>query len=338
MKVITEHIDSWLELQTDMGRAPNTVSAYQRALQDYAKFSCAHDIDDIGTATREHFARYVYDLLTRPVLKRNADGVGQGLLANATVRQRMTAVRLFYDYLCEESVRLSNPVGKTSRSHGHYDRHIGAIIPAQHKMPRIPTEPEWRALLEEACSMPLRNRLMLALAYDAGLRREELCLLKTDDIDPSCRLLHIRAETTKSNRDRVVPYSACTGQLLREYLKHRRSLTQSRGVLFISESPRNKGKPITFWTWSKVVKALADSVHFGWFSTHTLRHLCLTDLARSGWDLHEIASFAGHRNTSTTMIYIHLSGRELAAKFATASQSHVARIETIRKSLLCAPQ
>lgn len=47
-----------------------------------------------------------------------------------------------------------------------------------------------------------------------------------------------------------------------------------------------------------------------------MRHLCLTDLARAGWDLHEIARFAGHRQTQTTLLYIHLSGRDLAAKFS----------------------
>jgi hypothetical protein len=41
--------------------------------------------------------------------------------------------------------------------------------------------------------------------------------------------------------------------------------------------------------------------------------------------LHAIASFAGHRNTSTTLIYIHLSGRELTAKIAKASL-HTARM------------
>ena len=65
-------------------------------------------------------------------------------------------------------------------------------------------------------------------------------------------------------------------------------------------------------------------------STHTFRHLCLTDLARAGWELHEIASFAGHRNTSTTLIYIHLSGRELSAKIAKASL-HATRILKQRK-------
>jgi integrase/recombinase XerD len=39
---------------------------------------------------------------------------------------------------------------------------------------------------------PLRNRLMLALSYDAALRRQELLGLETADIDPAHRLLHIR--------------------------------------------------------------------------------------------------------------------------------------------------
>ena len=62
---------------------------------------------------------------------------------------------------------------------------------------------------------------MLALAYDAALRREELCSLRTDDLDPAHRTLRVRAETTKNRLERVVPYSAPTGVLLSGYLAHR---------------------------------------------------------------------------------------------------------------------
>ena len=55
---------------------------------------------------------------------------------------------------------------------------------------------------------------MLALAYDAALRREELCLLGTEDIDPGRRTLRVKAENTKNRMERVVPYSAATGVLL----------------------------------------------------------------------------------------------------------------------------
>jgi site-specific recombinase XerD len=58
--------------------------------------------------------------------------------------------------------------------------------------------------------------------------------------------------------------------------------------------------------------------------------LCLTDLARAGWDIHEIARFAGHRSIQTTLNYIHLSGRELAAKLdASMSSVHAWRVRLI---------
>jgi integrase/recombinase XerD len=173
----------------------------------------------------------------------------------------------------------------------------------------------------------LRNRLMLALAYDAGLRREELCLLGTDDLDPAHRTITVRAETTKSKRGRVVPYSTVAGQLLAGYLRHRRTITTARGALFVSESPRNRGQGVSAWTWSKVVRSIALRAGVPSFSTHTLRHLCLTDLARSGWELHQIASFAGHRSTDTTQRYIHLCGRDLSERLASGmTQIHQARI------------
>jgi integrase/recombinase XerD len=165
------------------------------------------------------------------------------------------------------------------------------------------------------------------LAYDAGLRREELCSVRSDDLDPSRRTVRIRAETTKSRRERVVPYSAATGVLLQAYLGERQALSRSRGLLFLSLSDRNRAAPITLWSWSKVVRGIALRAGVPRFSTHTLRHLCLTDLARAGWELHTIATFAGHRNPATTLQYIHLSGRDLAAKLANGmAQIHAWRI------------
>ena len=69
------------------------------------------------------------------------------------------------------------------------------------------------------------------------------------------------------------------------------------------------------------------------FSTHTTRHLCLTDLARMGWEVHAIATFAGHRSTDSTLRYIHLSGRDLAEKLS----SSMAQIHAWRVSMLTDP-
>jgi integrase/recombinase XerD len=45
--------------------------------------------------------------------------------------------------------------------------------------PWIPGEAQWLDVLAVFRAESIRNRLMLALAYDAALRREELCSLRT---------------------------------------------------------------------------------------------------------------------------------------------------------------
>jgi integrase len=197
-------------------------------------------------------------------------------------------------------------------------------------LPWIPNEQQWLEILQVAREEPIRNRVMLALAYDAALRREELCSLRTDDLDPAHRTLRVRAETTKNRRERVVPYSAATGVLLSGYLTHRAGLSRARGPLFLSESRRNHAQPLSLWTWSKVVHRIAVTAEVPRFSTHTTRHLCLTDLARMGWEIHAIAAFAGHRHTDSTLQYIHLSGRDLADKLARGMDHiHAWRVEML---------
>jgi integrase/recombinase XerD len=214
-------------------------------------------------ASRADVAGYVRDLRERPG-HRGARVVaidsGAGL-SNSTLRSRLVAVRLFYDFLVEERAVDRNSVGRGRYGAGRAHRGRGGgergLVPVFTRLPWIPTDEQWRAILEVAAAGSLRNRLMLALAYDAGLRREELCLLETDDIDPAHRMLRVRAETTKTRAERVVPYSATAGVLLGRYLAHRRSITRARGALLVSESRRNRGEPITPWTWSKVVRKLA---------------------------------------------------------------------------------
>lgn len=269
-----ERAAEWLRVWTDLGRAPRTIDAYARGLAEYL-LVCERDGIDPVTANRLHVATFVKDLSTRPS-RRGSNVValdfGAGL-ANATLQQRLVPVRLFYDYLIEEGLRESNPVGRGRYTPGrNFGGHQRGLVPRLTKLPWIPGEQQWLDLLDVVRDEPARNRVMLALAYDAALRREELCSLRTDDVDPAHRTLRIRAETTKIRRERVVPYSAATGVLLSGYLAHRTTISRARGPLFLSESRRNYGQPLTLWTWSKVIRRVALAADLPRFSTHTTRH------------------------------------------------------------------
>lgn len=159
---------------------------------------------------------------------------------------------------------------------------------------------------------------MLALAYFGALRRAEVTALALEDIDPAHRLIRIRPETTKSRRERVVCYGPDVAPVLANHFRQLKQADWTQGALFRSFSDRNYGTPLSVWNWSKTVRRWALDTGLQHITTHTFRHLRLTHLARAGWKLHELATYAGHRDPRTTQIYIHLSGSDLAGRITAA--------------------
>ena len=141
--LIAEFVEakSWLQIQADLGLAENTIAAYGRALEDYLGF-CKRSGLTPKEVTKEQIVAYIHDLRTRPgkkgaKVKRIDSGAG---LSNATMQQRLTAVRLFYDYLIEEGVREINPVGRwrytPGKAFGGKKEH--GLIPTYRRLPWIP--------------------------------------------------------------------------------------------------------------------------------------------------------------------------------------------------------
>jgi integrase/recombinase XerD len=147
---------AWLQMQANFGLAPNTVAAYGRALNDYLTF-CQHHEFGVESATKEQIAQYVHDLASRPNPRGSAIRVldsGTGL-ANATLQQRLTVVRLFYDYLVEEGYREINPVGRGRYTVG---KGFGESVkkdssPATPSFPGFPTMTNGK----RSCAWPARR-------------------------------------------------------------------------------------------------------------------------------------------------------------------------------------
>jgi integrase/recombinase XerD len=165
------------------------------------------------------------------------------------------------------------------------------MIARHYKRSWIPNEEDWHGVLAAVRQEPIRNRVLLAFAYDVGLRREELCSLRDDDIAPSRCTLRGRAA-----------FSASSSKVLLKNLQHRRTLGR-RGPLFLSASRSNYTERISIWSRSKVVLTLARRAQVERFNTHGLRPLFLTDLVRSSYDMHEIAPFACQQYSDCASLY-----------------------------------
>jgi integrase/recombinase XerD len=277
---------AWLLQAAAAGLASTTIDAYSRAVERYLAH-CRERRINPARATTEHIADYLRVLA--------AAG-----LRGATLHQRLTALRLFYAFVVERGGRADNPAlaltGTTARPV------FGPGSPPEEAAPWVPSDMEWASLLAAASAERQRTKLMLALAYDAALRREEVCGLRRADLDPDRLTLRV-----VSGHARTVPISPAVAARGAAYLRALGRIAGREAALFLSESPRNRAAPITIWTWSKVVIGIARRVGLPRFTTHTPRHLRLTDLARAGWSAAEIARFAGLSGAGPARVYPRLA-------------------------------
>ena len=329
-------VRAWLEhLRTERQLAPATLSIYARSLEDYLAFygRLAPDVPP-EQARPEEVAAYQADLLrredytTRKVRRRT---VAEGL-APGTVGLRLNVVRLYYDHLVEREYNTQNPVDLVLSSAQLWSyRQLARLsvdsVPAGRW---LPTEQEWRRLLAVAARRSARDKAMLALAYDAALRREELVTLELADIDYEKRVVTVRAHKTARREARPVPYSVTTARLLEDYRGDRPDAPGpiTAQALFVSASNRTRGRRLSPIMWSKIVEGLAGEADLPRFSTGTLRHLRLAHLAGANLPFEELAPYLGHDNPRKAEPYYRLgacaAGADDLAVLLGAREQHPA--------------
>jgi integrase/recombinase XerD len=257
------HARQWLETQAMVGLAPATIHAYGRGANDYLAF-CERTSRPAVEATREDVVAYIAEMTQRPNPRGDAvrylhSGVG---LANATMQQRLTVVRLLYGYFIDERIRSAeqNPVGRGRFTPGRAfaGKRDRGLLRHYGRLPWIPGDDEWQAILLAASVEPVRNRLMLLLAYDGALRRSELVALTLRDLAFPHQQITVRPEITKNGRGRVVMLGDVARELLQRYLDERAAGAVVDGPLFRSQSDRNRAQGLRPDAWDKVVARIAD--------------------------------------------------------------------------------
>ena len=171
------------------------------------------------------------------------------------------------------------------------------------KVPHILSTDDVRRIL--AATANPKHHAMLATAYVAGLRVNELVHLRVTDID-STRMT-IRVEQGKGAKDRYTLLSVRLLDELRIYWRQERPRTW----LFSSQDTDQPPDPSSIQKVYTVVKRRAGITKPG--GIHGLRHAFATHLLEAGVDVHTIQRLLGHRALSTTSRYFHLAHPTLLA-------------------------
>jgi site-specific recombinase XerD len=245
-------------------------------------------------------------------------------LSNATIQQRLVTTRLFFDFCLQRHLR-QDPVNPVPRGSWRRQPPRRGLLSRQQQLPWLPSDAAWQAIVTDLFAREsLRNQVLVLLAYDAALRRQELLGLRLDDVDWALGLVQVRAEHAKGGRARHVPISASVERLLRHYVQTDRAHLlggfggDPAGPLFLSQSPRNPAQPLRAGAFNDILDRIRARLELPQLHPHTFRHLRCTMLKRGGLDLDDIALFAGHASTSSTQLYVHLAPQDLAHRLREA--------------------
>ena len=153
----------------------------------------------------------------------------------------------------------------------------------------------------------LRDRAMMMLMLDSGLRISELLSLEAGRVDWMTGTATVMG---KGRKERAVPFSARTAQTLLEYARARSQRPAKAPQLFLGRT----GKPVCRSKARKLILRYgrAAGIEGVRLSPHTLRHTFAVLYVRNGGDSFSLQEILGHSTLEMTRQYVNLARRDVA--------------------------
>lgn len=288
--------DPFLEyLRSERNNSPLTVEAYAKDLSEFQAFIESLNPEcSWGSVESADVREWIIYLLD------------DQKLSESSVNRKVSALRTYYRYLRRMGWVNINPMER--------------VVPPKKKrpLPSFVREKEMDRLFEitaeDKSFVGVRDRLILMMFYETGVRRAELLGMTDSCVDMIARQIKV---TGKRNKQRIIPFGDELFKEIGEYVEIRNAIFGKTTFLslFVSE----KGDPMTPSQVTKVVKEnLSKVTTVGKKSPHVLRHSFATAMLNNKADLTSIQKLLGHESVATTEIYTHVSFEELKSEYKNA--------------------
>lgn len=215
-------------------------------------------------------------------------------ISSFTIRRYVCAYRSWIQYLLD-----------TKTLPPEFGRFYFTLPKLPQVLPKAIPESSLQALLSfdtKGDWIALRNQCIFELMALSGLRIGEVIGLELANL--SLATLEIKV-FGKGSVERIVPISESTAQKIRQYLNLSSEKIKERthNCLFVS----NSGQILHHSTIRNALSKHAQSAGIRHHITpHSLRHSCATHFVKKTKDLRFVQLLLGHRNISTTQVYVHL--------------------------------
>ncbi len=204
---------------------------------------------------------------------------------NITINKRIGALRTVSNYLFDLKI-LSKPLILTK-------------LKETPKKITILILEELSKVLNYIKNISVRNQVLIELLLQTGVRRTELCTIRTSDVDLVNNRIYL--EHTKTNAPRYIFFDDVLKSKIRILLNPKSTyLFTSKGNRFLSPS-----------TLDSIFERMKKRLNIKMLSPHLLRHTFATYILKNGGNLEEVRLLLGHASYQMTQRYLHLLQDEL---------------------------
>ena len=145
----------------------------------------------------------------------------------------------------------------------------------------------------------VRDRLVLEMLYDTGIRRSELIGIQDSDVDFGAMQIRV---TGKRNKQRLIPFAEGLKNLIQAYTEVRnREVGSESGWFFVRKNGEQLSAGIVY---TIVKKKLSEIPTLAKRSPHVLRHSFATSMLNNGAELNAVKELLGHSSLASTSVYI----------------------------------
>ncbi|WP_135227510.1 tyrosine-type recombinase/integrase [Deinococcus fonticola] len=279
-----------------MRRSPRTVEFYEQGMLALTRY-----LDSQGTPPdTDHVSRLTLQELQLALRERGLSPGGEHAI--------LRAIRGAFRWAIEEELITVDPTRKLR-------------MPAlpQERPPTVQPE-EIRAALKLVAAMdqPLRNRALLLVMLDCGLRMGEIIQLRVEDVDLAAGMVTVRAETAKREKERRVPIGIKASRAVAAYERRERDpVFPHVGELFLNRS----GEPMTAGGIHHLMVKVAKGIGVprSHVAPHAWRRAFAVGMLRGGANLFELQQMMGHTTLEMTRKYVKLLPDDLQRVHLRAS-------------------
>lgn len=222
-------------------------------------------------------------------------------VSKKTVKNYFGALSVFFKFAISESIIEENPLTGIKLPNPE----IRAIEPV--------SEMDIRKLLKtiesDKSSHRNRNKAIIYLLLDTGLRVSELCGIKRENLNLEDRTVKVFG---KNSKERIVAFSQTTAKHI---WRHLATTECTNEYLFNS----NAGKPIYRDNVSAMLYYWCDKAGIKRISPHKLRHTYAISFLRNGGNIYALQYSLGHTNLEMTKRYLAISNVDIIEAHKLAS-------------------